>query len=66
MKDKIPSHLSKLILPYFEGDEARALLWWRLSNPMLGDVSPKYLEKVNPGKLMTLLKEAHDQDADDE
>ncbi len=33
--------LCRLVVGFFEGDVNRAALWFRLGNPLLGDVSPR-------------------------
>jgi uncharacterized protein (DUF2384 family) len=62
--DKMPQELHdriiqiatvcELVAEYFKGDIEKASLWFRIDNPMLGDVSPR--DMIRAGRFKKLIK----------
>ena len=51
--------LCETVLGFFEGDVNRAALWFRLPNPLLGDLSPRDMIRYGRyGKLKEFVLEA--------
>jgi hypothetical protein len=43
-----------LVAEYFKGDLEKTALWFKIDNPMLGDVSPR--EMIRAGRFKKLIK----------
>lgn len=44
------------VLAFFGGDEAKARLWWRTDNPMLGGSSPEFMWALHRDKLIRFVE----------
>jgi hypothetical protein len=56
--------LCEQVVGFFEGDVNRAALWFRLPNPLLGDVSPRDMIRYGRyAKLQRFVVEALAEDA---
>lgn len=48
--EDIECEAEKKVLKHFKGNKSKAALWFRTMNPILGNVSPKYMILVGRGK----------------
>ena len=59
LSDPIHWQVMKVVQQFFEGDLHKTLLWMRLDNPMLGNVSPNTMIALGRGeKLLKFIEES--------
>ncbi len=56
LKDRLRewANLFNLVAQFFEGDAIKTALWFKTTNPMLGDISPR--DMIRYGRYQKLLK----------
>ena len=66
LKDRLEqiANICSLVAEYFEGDAQKTALWFRTTNPMLGNVSPR--DMIRLGRYKRLLSFIVDSRAENE
>jgi uncharacterized protein (DUF2384 family) len=59
LKDRLRewANLFNLVAQFFEGDAIKTALWFKTTNPMLGDITPR--DMIRYGRYQKLLKFIH-------